>query len=109
MNCWARAADGVGLRYPVPRRRRCSGSKGALSPFAWVAPDAPYRFPQDRPRRSERRQAIDPNANSNDMPQITPKLNPRSEEFKSNAAAMRALVDDLNAHLAKIAQGGGES
>src|SRR5450432_747024 len=43
------------------------------------------------------------------MPQITPKLNSRSEEFKSNAAAMRALVDDLNARLAKIAQGGGES
>jgi 3-methylcrotonyl-CoA carboxylase beta subunit len=43
------------------------------------------------------------------MPQITPKLNSRSEEFKSNAAAMRALVDDLNAQLTKIAQGGGES
>ena len=43
------------------------------------------------------------------MPQITPKLNSRSEEFKSNAAAMRALVDDLNAHLARTAEGGGEA
>ncbi len=42
------------------------------------------------------------------MPTLTSKLNPRSEEFKASAAAMRALVDDLNAQLAKIAQGGGE-
>src|SRR5438552_3714002 len=43
------------------------------------------------------------------MPQLVPKLNTRSEEFKANAAAMRALVDDLNTRLAKIAEGGGES
>jgi 3-methylcrotonyl-CoA carboxylase beta subunit len=43
------------------------------------------------------------------MPQIIPKLNPRSDEFKSNAAAMRALVDDLNTHLAKVTEGGGEA
>jgi 3-methylcrotonyl-CoA carboxylase beta subunit len=43
------------------------------------------------------------------MPQLTPKLNVRSEEFKSNAAAMRLLVDDLNAKLASIAEGGGEA
>ena len=43
------------------------------------------------------------------MPQLVPKLNTRSEEFKTNAAAMRALVDDLNTRLAKIAEGGGES
>src|SRR5437764_5192219 len=42
------------------------------------------------------------------MPALASKLNPRSEEFKANAAAMRALVDDLNAKLARIAQGGGE-
>ena len=35
------------------------------------------------------------------------KLNPRSEEFRQNAAAMRGLVDDLNARLARIAEGGG--
>jgi 3-methylcrotonyl-CoA carboxylase beta subunit len=40
------------------------------------------------------------------MPPIASKLNPRSEEFKANAAAMRALVDDLNAQLERIAQGG---
>src|SRR3954466_8682820 len=36
------------------------------------------------------------------------KLNPRSDEFKANATAMRALVDDLKAKIEKIAQGGGE-
>ena len=42
------------------------------------------------------------------MPALATQLNSRSEEFKSNAAAMRLLVDDLNAKLARIAQGGGE-
>jgi 3-methylcrotonyl-CoA carboxylase beta subunit len=43
------------------------------------------------------------------MPALASKLSPRSEDFKANAAAMRALVDDLNAKLAQIAQGGGEA
>ncbi|AKJ31385.1 carboxyl transferase domain-containing protein [Caldimonas brevitalea] len=43
------------------------------------------------------------------MPVFESKLNPRAEEFKANAAAMSALVDDLNAQLARIAQGGGEA
>ncbi len=43
------------------------------------------------------------------MPALVSKLNPRSEEFKANAAAMRALVDDLNAKLAQVALGGGEA
>jgi len=43
------------------------------------------------------------------MPVLSSKLNPRSEAFKTNADAMRALVDDLNAKLAVIAQGGGEA
>src|SRR5438132_9956177 len=42
------------------------------------------------------------------MPALASKLNPRTEDFKANAAAMRTLVDDLNARLAQIAQGGGE-
>ena len=42
------------------------------------------------------------------MPTLASKLNVRSEEFKANAAAMRALVDDLNAKLEKIALGGGD-
>ncbi len=42
------------------------------------------------------------------MPVIESKLNTRSPEFVANAAAMQALVDDLHAHCAKIAQGGGE-
>jgi 3-methylcrotonyl-CoA carboxylase beta subunit len=43
------------------------------------------------------------------MPVLASQLNPRAEDFKANAAAMRALVDDLNAKLAQIALGGGEA
>ena len=43
------------------------------------------------------------------MPQIESKLNPRGEDFKANAAAMHAVVDDLRAKVAAIAQGGGEA
>ncbi len=43
------------------------------------------------------------------MPALASKLSPRSEDFKANAAAMRVLVDDLNAKLAQIALGGGEA
>ena len=42
------------------------------------------------------------------MPVLASKLNARSEEFKANAEAMRALVDDLNTKLQTIAQGGGD-
>ncbi|AWI52375.1 methylcrotonoyl-CoA carboxylase [Aquabacterium olei] len=41
------------------------------------------------------------------MPVLDTQLNPRSEGFKVNARAMQALVDDLDAHLARVAQGGG--
>ncbi len=43
------------------------------------------------------------------MPALASKLSSRSEDFKANAAAMRALVDDLNSKLARIAQGGGDA
>ncbi|MEO5934898.1 MAG: carboxyl transferase domain-containing protein, partial [Duganella sp.] len=43
------------------------------------------------------------------MPQIESKLNPRSEDFKANATAMQAVVDDLRAKVAQIAAGGGET
>ena len=43
------------------------------------------------------------------MPQLSTKLNARSADFKANADAMRGLIDDLNARLAKIAEGGGEA
>jgi 3-methylcrotonyl-CoA carboxylase beta subunit len=43
------------------------------------------------------------------MTTLVSKLSARSEEFKHNAAAMRALVDDLNAKLAQIVQGGGDT
>ena len=41
------------------------------------------------------------------MPALASKLSPRSEDFKTNAAAMQLLVDDLNAKLSKVALGGG--
>ena len=41
------------------------------------------------------------------MAHLQSKLSPRSEDFRANAAAMQALVADLNAKLAKIAEGGG--
>ena len=34
---------------------------------------------------------------------------PRSPEFTTNAAAMRASVDDLRARVAEVTQGGGET
>jgi 3-methylcrotonyl-CoA carboxylase beta subunit len=43
------------------------------------------------------------------MPVLTSKLSPRAEAFRASAAHMRTLVDDLNAKLARIAQGGGEA
>jgi 3-methylcrotonyl-CoA carboxylase beta subunit len=42
------------------------------------------------------------------MSAIKSKLNVRSEEFRANAAAMRALVDDLRQKLAEVARGGSE-
>jgi 3-methylcrotonyl-CoA carboxylase beta subunit len=43
------------------------------------------------------------------MPALESKLNSRSAEFQANAAAMRTLVDDLQAQVAKAAEGGGEA
>jgi len=37
---------------------------------------------------------------------IKSQLNPRSDEFRANAAAMRALVDDLRAKTAEVSLGG---
>jgi 3-methylcrotonyl-CoA carboxylase beta subunit len=37
------------------------------------------------------------------------QLNPRSADFQANAAAMRGLVDDLRAHLERVALGGGDA
>jgi 3-methylcrotonyl-CoA carboxylase beta subunit len=42
------------------------------------------------------------------MPTLVSKLNPRTEDFRTNAALMRGLVDDLRTRLAKVALGGGE-
>jgi 3-methylcrotonyl-CoA carboxylase beta subunit len=42
------------------------------------------------------------------MPILESKLNARAADFVANAQAMRDLVDDLNAQLAKAALGGGE-
>jgi len=43
------------------------------------------------------------------MPALRSQLNPRSADFVANAAAMRALVDDLRQQLEKVAQGGGDA
>ena len=43
------------------------------------------------------------------MPVLATQLNARSADFQSNAAAMRALVDDLRARVDQVAQGGGEA
>ena len=41
------------------------------------------------------------------MPHIDSKLNPRSDDFKANAAAMQTIVDDLHAKVTAVAAGGG--
>ena len=43
------------------------------------------------------------------MSVLRSQLNPRSEEFQANSRAMQALVEDLHARCAQIAQGGGEA
>src|SRR5471032_2208834 len=43
------------------------------------------------------------------MPIIESKLNPRSDEFRANAAALEAVVADLKEKVAKIALGGGQA
>jgi 3-methylcrotonyl-CoA carboxylase beta subunit len=45
----------------------------------------------------------------NTMTVLQTQLNARSAEFAANAAAMQAVVDDLRAHLERVAQGGGEA
>ncbi len=42
------------------------------------------------------------------MPVLATQIDPRSDAFKLNAAAMQGLVDDLQARLAQVAQGGGD-
>ncbi len=42
------------------------------------------------------------------MPVIESALRPRSKEFHANVAAMRALVDDLQAKIGQVKLGGGE-
>ena len=43
------------------------------------------------------------------MPIVQSQLQPRSTDFLTNAAAMQALVDDLQQQLARTARGGGEA
>jgi len=43
------------------------------------------------------------------MSKLVSQLNPRSESFQANAAAMRALIDDLRAQFAGVEAGGGEA
>src|SRR5882672_10829439 len=43
------------------------------------------------------------------MQALKSQINPRAEDFRANAAAMRALVEDLRAKSAEAAEGGGEA
>ena len=43
------------------------------------------------------------------MPIIETKLNPRSDDFRNNTAALEALVADLRAKVGKLALGGGQA
>ena len=43
------------------------------------------------------------------MPVIKSQLNPRSEEFRANAARMKGLVADLREKVARVTQGGDEA
>ena len=43
------------------------------------------------------------------MPVLESRLNPRAADFQANAQAMRALVADLNAQVAKAQEGGGQA
>ena len=43
------------------------------------------------------------------MPALTTRIEPRSPEFKANAEAMRALVEELRGKAAEAALGGGET
>ncbi|WP_027781434.1 MULTISPECIES: carboxyl transferase domain-containing protein [Burkholderia] len=43
------------------------------------------------------------------MPIIESKLNPRSEDFRANAAALEAVVAALRAKIEQLAQGGGQA
>ena len=42
------------------------------------------------------------------MPVIESALRPRSREFRANAAAMRAVTDDLRAKVDVVKLGGGD-
>ncbi len=43
------------------------------------------------------------------MPRIRTRLDPNAPEFRANAEHHRALADELRAHVARVAQGGGEA
>src|SRR5690606_29386207 len=85
------------------------------------APDAPVRRRASRAASSSpvlllaRGFAADPNpclapdTNGHPMAKIETRLNPRDEQFQSNAQAMRALVGELHVKLARTAEGGGEA
>ena len=42
------------------------------------------------------------------MPALTSTIDPRSQDFQDNVAYHRALVDELDARLARAAGGGGD-
>jgi 3-methylcrotonyl-CoA carboxylase beta subunit len=50
-----------------------------------------------------------PSTERTPMPALASQLNTRSAEFLANASAMRAVVEDLNRQIDKVALGGGEA
>ncbi len=52
---------------------------------------------------------VNPIYRKNAMPVLETKLNARSADFQVNAHAMRGLVEDLNAKVTQVEQGGGDA
>ena len=58
--------------------------------------------------RARRRIMPAPSSNRPAMPILDSRIDPRSDEFRANAEALGALVEDLKAQLARTGEGGGE-
>src|SRR5690606_2947783 len=73
--------------------------------FVWAHAGAPVAGP---PAAASRLSCAVSIAAQNRMPVLSSALDPRSQDFRDNAAWHRALVDELDARLARAAAGGGD-
>jgi len=90
-------SDGGGSAVVIARgrgREQPHGVDAACRPvrFAALSGVLPRPF-----RRAERSMSV-----------LKSAIDPRSQTFRDNAAAMRALVDDLRATVQRVKEGGGE-